>query len=151
MNDTILVSCEKCGAKNRVPLKRLNGYERPVCGKCKFQLRLATGQPWDVTDQSFENSVLDAGIPVLVDFWAPWCGPCGVIAPVLEKIAATHAHGLHVARLNVDTNPITAQRFGISGIPTLLLFKSGSIVERLVGAVSERAIESVLVKHGVSY
>ena len=151
MKHTLLVSCEKCRAQNRVPVDRLNGNERPVCGKCKFPLRLGSGRPWDVTDKSFDDTVLHAGIPVLVDFWAPWCGPCQTIAPILEKTAARHARELHVARLNVDTHPTTAQKYGISGIPTLLLFKSGSVVDRLVGAVSGSAIESMLQKHGISH
>ena len=100
MKHTLLVSCEKCRAQNRVPVDRLNGNERPVCGKCKFPLRLGSGRPWDVTDKSFDDTVLHAGIPVLVDFWAPWCGPCQTIAPILDKTAARHARELHVARLN---------------------------------------------------
>lgn len=149
MKDTVLISCEKCGAQNRVPLKRLNIHERPVCGRCKFPLRLSPGYPWDVSDQTFEGSVLDAGIPVIVDFWAPWCRPCQTLAPVLERIAARYSPVLHVARLNVDTNPLTAQKYGISGIPTLLLFISGEMAGRIVGAASESAIEAFLKKHGI--
>jgi thioredoxin 1 len=95
------------------------------------------GHPIKVTDASFEQQVLRSELPVLVDFWAPWCGPCHMIAPALEKIAADFAGRLVVAKLNVDENPITAGRYSIQGIPTLLVIRGGVVLNRLVDALPE--------------
>lgn len=95
------------------------------------------GHPIKVTDASFEQQVLRSALPVLVDFWAPWCGPCHMIAPALEKIAADFAGRLVVAKLNVDENPITAGRYGVQGIPTLLVIRNGVVINRLVGVLPE--------------
>jgi len=87
------------------------------------------------TDESFETHVLNSPVPVLADFWAEWCAPCRRIAPVLEEIAREYDGRLRIAKVNVDENPETPGRFGIQGIPTLILFKNGEAVERLVGAL----------------
>ncbi|MNR71472.1 Thioredoxin-1 [compost metagenome] len=87
----------------------------------------------EVTDQSFETEVLAAGQPVLVDFWAPWCGPCKLQAPVLEQLAATRAGELKVVKVNVDENPVMAGRLAVRGLPTLMLFKAGDVVARATG------------------
>ena len=91
------------------------------------------GKPVPVTDTTFDEEVLKSSTPVLVDFWAPWCGPCKMIAPVLEEIAKEKDGALKIAKLDVDDNPETAQKFGVMSIPTLLLFKDGREVNRLVG------------------
>ena len=90
------------------------------------------GKPTVVTDQTFEQEVLKSGTPVLVDFWATWCGPCRMVAPVLEEIAS-EKENVRVAKLDVDANPITAGRFGVRAIPTIILFKDGKEAQRLVG------------------
>lgn len=96
--------------------------------------------PVAVSDASFENEVVNAKEPVLVDFWAEWCGPCRMIAPVLEKIADQHAGSLKIAKLDVDHNQNTAAKFGVQSIPTLILFKDGKEVDRLIGYMPEGRI-----------
>ena len=99
-----------------------------------------TGTTVAVSDASFATEVLSSGTPVLVDFWATWCGPCKMVAPVLEEIAAEKAGQLTVAKLDVDANPQTAQEFQVVPIPTLILFKDGSPVKRIVGAKGKAAL-----------
>lgn len=100
-----------------------------------------------VTDTSFESDVLKAELPVLVDFWAEWCGPCKMIAPTVEAIAQAYGGKLRVAKLNVDENNETPNRYGIRGIPTLLLFKNGQVKEQLVGNQPRDNIEKAIQKH----
>jgi thioredoxin 1 len=97
-----------------------------------------------VTDASFEDEVLKSEKPVLIDYWAEWCGPCKMIAPVLEEIAREYTGRLTVAKLNIDENPVTPPRYGIRGIPTLMLFKNGSVEATKVGAVSKSQLSAFL-------
>jgi len=101
----------------------------------------------EVNDTSFETEVLKANLPVLVDFWAVWCGPCKMIAPVVEEIAGEYAGKIKVAKLDVDSNPDTSMRFSIRSIPTLMLFKNGRVVEQIIGAVPKRNLLDKLTPH----
>ena len=98
-----------------------------------------------VNDDQFEEVVLKAELPVLVDFWAPWCGPCRSLSPVIEELASDYASGVKVTKLNVDENPLTASQYGIRSIPTMLFFREGRLVERLVGAHPKQEIEKHLL------
>ncbi len=142
--DSIIVTCDNCGAKNRVPQTRVE--EGPVCGKCRTQLACATcaAHPVPVTDGTFRQEVLNAEGLVLVDCWAAWCGPCRMIAPMMDQLATEYAGQAKIAKLNVDDNPSTASQFAIQSIPTLLFFKSGKLVKHLVGALPKEQIESQL-------
>ncbi|SRR6266404_487213 len=101
----------------------------------------------EVTDSSFEREVLQSEKPVLVDFWAAWCGPCRMIAPTIEAIAEQYSDNATVVKLNVDNNPSTPATYGIKGIPTLILFSEGKEVERLVGANSKESISRMIEKY----
>jgi len=100
-----------------------------------------------VTDASFKNDVLDSEIPVLVDFWAPWCGPCRMVAPVVEEIADQYAGELKVVKLNTDENPQVASQYGIRSIPTLMIFQGGQKVDMVVGAVPKTTLATTVEKY----
>lgn len=104
----------------------------------------------EVSDKSFETDVLKAEQPVLVDFWAAWCAPCRMLAPTVDQVAEKFNGSARVVKLNVDDNPETSQRYGIKGIPTLILFKNGKEEERVVGATSKDAISRMIEKHVTS-
>jgi len=101
----------------------------------------------DVSQANFQQEVLSSSQPVLVDFWAPWCGPCKMLGPVVEKVAGNHAGRAKFVKLNTDENPSLAGEYQVSGIPCLILFKGGKPVDRIVGYVSEQTINSMLSKH----
>jgi thioredoxin 2 len=140
-----LIRCPSCGTTNRVPAeKRQRGLE-PVCGRCKTPLRISTNHPITVTDATFAAEVERSPLPVLVDMWAAWCGPCRMVAPIVDQLAADLSGRVRVAKLNIDENPATPSRFGVRSIPTLLIFKDGREVDRVVGAVSKPAVLSRLL------
>lgn len=101
----------------------------------------------EVTDQSFDSEVLKSDLPVLVDFWAPWCGPCRLIAPMVEELAKQHDGKLKVVKMNTDENPNIATNYHISGIPSLLLFKEGQVADQLVGAVPKARLDKMVTPH----
>jgi thioredoxin 2 len=125
--------CAICGANNRIAAEKMAPGKVPVCGRCKHALSERPG-PVTVTDASFAEEVERSALPVLVDMWAPWCGPCRMIAPAIEELAGEFAGRMRVAKMNVDDNPATSAKFGIQSIPALLLFKDGREVDRILGA-----------------
>jgi thioredoxin 2 len=135
--------CSSCHSLNRIPRGRL--ADGPRCGRCKSPL--FPDHPVAATDHSFGDEVEQTPIPVLVDFWAPWCGPCRTLAPSLEAIAREHRGRLKVVKVNVDENPGLSARFGVRSIPALKLFKGARVVEELVGAMPKHAILSQIAPH----
>jgi thioredoxin 2 len=131
MPEALLVRCPSCGATNRVPREKIEQGLEPVCGRCKTPLPL--GKPITVTDANFATEVERSNLPVLVDMWAEWCGPCRMVAPVVDELATEMAGRLRVAKLNVDENPVTAARFAIRNIPALLVIQGGREVDRIIG------------------
>jgi thioredoxin 1 len=117
-------------------------------GQIKAEENEMSEKVTDVSDSSFEKEVLQSDKLMLVDFWAEWCAPCRMLAPTIEAIAEQFIESARVVKLNVDDNTSTAQRYGIKGIPTLILFSAGKEVERVVGATSKESISRMIEKHG---
>jgi thioredoxin 2 len=132
MSNTQLIRCAACGATNRVASDKIARGLAPRCGRCKTPLT-ARVEPITVTDSTFAAAVERSALPVLVDAWAPWCGPCKLIAPAIDELASELAGRVRVVKLNIDDNPATAARFDIRSIPTLLVLRDGREVDRLVG------------------
>jgi thioredoxin 2 len=134
-----IVACPNCRTKNRV---RATSSGVPRCSVCQTLL------PWIVEagPDSFDEEIA-ASVPVLVDFWAPWCGPCRMVSPLVERLGAEHAGGLKVVKLNVDEAPAISARFGVQGIPLLVVIRDGSEVDRLVGAAPLARLHAWLDPH----
>ena len=148
-----IVVCPKCGAKNRVN-ERAAQAAQPVCGRCGTKLSLDPGGPTssdhsiEVTDATFERVLAEAGDkPVLIDCWATWCPPCKALAPTIDALARESAGRWIIGKLDTDQNPQTSGRFGISSIPTMLIFKRGQRVDQLVGLQPKPNIEAALRRH----
>ena len=139
MSDTLLIRCRSCGSNNRVPQEKIERGLEAICGNCKTPLPVVH-EPITVTDATFQAEVESSPLPVLVDMWAPWCPPCKLIAPVIDQLAAEMAGRVRFAKLNVDENPRTTQRFNPMAIPTLVVLKQGQEIDRMLGVQSKQAI-----------
>ncbi|HWN08356.1 MAG TPA: thioredoxin [Pyrinomonadaceae bacterium] len=145
-----VVVCNKCGSKNRVDPASAAG-QIAKCGRCGTPLEVDSKAPGNipliVRDDTFSKDVLQTRGTVLLDCWAPWCGPCRIVGPIMEQLAAESNGRYRIAKLNVDENPRTASQFQIQSIPTMLIFKDGKLVDRLVGALPKPAIADRLQAH----
>jgi thioredoxin 2 len=130
-----ILRCHSCGARNRVPVASAG---KPRCAKCKTDLRWVA----NVDDATFDDIVKESPVPVVADFWAPWCGPCKMIAPALEELADERAGALRIVKVNVDENPGLSGRFRTQSIPTLVLLEDGKETSRQIGALPKHAIGS---------
>jgi thioredoxin 2 len=136
---SLVVKCPNCGAGNRVQTNQ-SANKMPVCGRCKAALPAFASIPVTVTDSNYSEVVERSPLPVLLDMWAAWCGPCRLIAPTIETLATELAGRVLVGKLDVDANQRTAARFGVQSIPTLLILKNGKEAGRIVGVQSKEAI-----------
>jgi thioredoxin 2 len=144
VTDSVEQRCPECGTRNRIPLARK--AQSPRCGRCKAALFPA--HPVSATDATFADVVERSAIPVLVDFWAPWCGPCRAMEPVLEATAQQRAGQVKVVKVNVDENPALAQRFAVRSIPAMKLLRGAHVVGELAGAVPAGSLARFLDQHG---
>ncbi|MEO8451717.1 MAG: thioredoxin [Gemmatimonadota bacterium] len=136
----VTIRCPSCNRLNRVDLRRLG--DGPKCGGCQLPLRLDAPVP--ASEADFDRIVNSAGVPVVVDFYADWCGPCKIMAPVLDKFARDRKGDVLVLKVDTDRNAGVSQRFGIRGIPTIIAFDRGKERGRLVGAVDRQALDGLL-------
>jgi len=143
MNDTLILPCSSCGTLNRVPRSRLTDV--PVCSDCRE--RLLDPHPKALTAATFDRFTTASDLPVVVDFWAPWCAPCLAMAPQLERASAQLVGRALCAKLDTQQNPDVAAQFTIQGIPTLVLFDHGKEVARTSGAMPSDQIVSWIVDH----
>ncbi|HEX5364967.1 MAG TPA: thioredoxin TrxC [Gallionella sp.] len=136
MTESLHIVCPHCDAVNRVPAEKLKA--QPTCGKCKQAL--FTAHPIELTAANFDRHLTRNDIPLLVDFWAPWCGPCRMMAPAFEKAAQQLEPGFRVAKLNTEAEQMLAGRYAIRSIPTLALFRGGREIARQAGAMDAAGI-----------
>ncbi len=136
----VTVSCQFCLTLNRVDVGKLN--HSPKCGNCGKPILL--DRPVRVTDDDFQQVIEKSEIPVMVDFYADWCGPCKIMAPILDEFAHEHIGEVLVAKLDTDRNPATAERYAIRGIPTMIVFRQGKESDRRTGAVPREELETLL-------
>ncbi|MFZ4055740.1 MAG: thioredoxin TrxC [Polynucleobacter sp.] len=137
----MLIKCPQCQKFNRLPLERLN--DKPVCGVCKASLALS---PIEADQASFQEILKTSKLPVIVDFWAPWCGPCKMFAPTFQASAAKHGEQILHLKLDTEANPAIGQQYNIRSIPTLAIFKNRSEIERISGALPPAQLEQLISK-----
>ncbi len=136
-----IVVCSQCGAKNRIPRDRTG--DRARCGKCRAPLPAVSfpSEAVEVFDWNFQNEILNFPGPVLLEFYAPWCGYCQRLAPILDQVAAEYAGRVKIAKVNIDQNPASASKYQIRSTPSLFFFKNGALVDQVLGAVPKGEIE----------
>ncbi len=137
------VVCPHCDGTNRVPVDRL--LDHPKCGRCHEPLFEA--KPLDLAATNFQRHIANNDIPVLVDFWAPWCGPCKMMVPVFAQAAAMFDGRMRIAKLNTEEHPAVASRYGIRAIPTLIMFRAGREVDRVAGALAPSQLTDWIRRH----
>jgi thioredoxin 2 len=144
----LVTRCPACGARNRVKQEEIQRGLQPRCGRCKAALPTDTTSngPLTVTDETFTADVERSPLPVVLDMWAPWCGPCRTMAPVIDDLASEMAGRVRFAKLDVDASPATAARFNVSSIPTLLVLKEGREIDRMIGVQPQSEISRRLAR-----
>jgi len=143
--NSIVVACSKCGTKNRIPADKQ--HLGPKCGKCSNIIKLATtAVPVELNDATFAGFISQASKPVMVDFFSPTCGPCRMLAPVIDSMAKKFYGRVIIAKLDTSRSQTTASQYRIRGVPTLLFFKNGRLIDQLTGALPEQQLAEVLEK-----
>jgi len=140
-SNSFVLRCPKCKTRNRIPKERVGAIAK--CGKCAEDFHtdiLNIGTPVVITDNVFHSQIIDSPLPTLLDCWAPWCGPCQMMGPFMDELAADWKGKIRVGKMNVDENPKTSAQYQIRSIPTLLIFNQGQLIDTLTGALPKRSI-----------
>ena len=141
----MIIVCASCGAKNRVPEEKLAVH--PNCGQCHQPL--LTLAPIELNEQNFSNFISNTDLPVLIDLWAEWCGPCKMMAPILKDVKKELGDSVTIIKVDVDRNPQAANEYQVQGVPTLILFKNGKLLWRQSGVIPKNGLVGVIKKFNV--
>jgi thioredoxin 2 len=148
MSSAFILRCPSCGTRNRIPAERVG--QTAKCGKCKAAIStdaLNTDRPITVTDANFQKEVIQSPLPVLLDCWAAWCGPCQMMEPYINELAGEWKGKARVAKLNVDENQVISTRFQIATVPTLMVFNGGKVMKTLPGAVPRHVLAQAMAPY----